>query len=258
MRSPEVPSVIEGVPLGLLSFQIPAFQLLRSSDQNRNCRFDPTDTCLSVEHTTKATETNMTRLGELELKDAALEAAGNWADFHCFAWFRRNEIKDPENWAIIYTRHRDSGLLDQSNASVIEAELKPFGEGENPDVVFESHHHYLVGHIDGFSIRVFKRGRITKAFKTYHELAERLADYPILDESDYSEREYEAAFENLDHAAWRLKREFSLPEDWQPNVFDWLWQNHEAALENVDDQGGWASEDDLTTAFEALGYQRAA
>src|SRR5438270_13492508 len=116
----------------------------------------------------------MSRLGELELKAAAREAAGNWVNFHCFAWFRRNEIKDPENWSIIYTHHRDSGLLDQSNASVIETALKPFSESQNPDVVFEHHSHWLVGSISGLSIRVFKRSRITKAFRTYHELAERI------------------------------------------------------------------------------------
>lgn len=77
--------------------------------------------------------------------------------------------------------------------------VKPFSEGDDPDVVFESHSHWAVGHIDGFSIRVFKRGRITKAFKAYHKLAGRMAEYPILDEADYSNREYEAAYENLDH-----------------------------------------------------------
>src|SRR4051794_29772635 len=89
------PTVIEGIPLGLflLSFQIPFFHLLKSSNQARNCGFDLADTCLPVEHTTKTTERNMVRLGELELNEAACEAAGNWADFHCFAWFRRNEIK---------------------------------------------------------------------------------------------------------------------------------------------------------------------
>lgn len=200
----------------------------------------------------------MTRLGELDLKEAASEAAGNWANFNCFAWFRKGEISDPENWAVIYTHHRDSGLLAQSNASVIEKAMRPFAEGDNPDVVYESHSHWAVGHVDGFSIRVFKRGRITKAFRIYHELAQRMADYPVLDETDYSNREYEASFENLDLAAWKLKGEYELPDDWQSSVFDWLSQNRESALENTDDQGGWASEDDLAAAFDSLGYQRAA
>jgi len=200
----------------------------------------------------------MHRLGELELAEAANEAAGNWQDFSCFAWFRQRELKRPEHWAIIYTSNRDSGLLDQSNAVVIAKTMQPFTEGDDPDVVLESHSHWAVGHVDGFSIRVYKRGRITKAFRVYHELAERMADYPVLDESDYSNREYEATFENLDLAAWKLKRLFSLPNGWQSDVFDWLWQNRDYALENVDDQGGWPDDDDLEAAFDALGYERAA
>jgi len=200
----------------------------------------------------------MVALGELELKDAAHEAAGNWQDFNCFAWFRRSELKKPEDWAVIYTRNRDSGLLDQSNAAVIEAALKPFSEGDDPNVVFESHSHWAVGHVDGFSVRVFNRGQVTKAFRTYHQLAEKIDDYPILDEFDYSERESEATFANLDSAAWRLKRDFDLPDNWESDVYSWLSDNLPNSLENTDDQGGWPDEDDLTAAFEALGYQKAA
>ncbi len=200
----------------------------------------------------------MTRLGELDLKDAAKDAAGNWQRFNCFVWFRDKELKKPEEWAVIYTHNRDSGLLDQSNASVIAKAMLPFTEGDAPDVVFESHHHWAVGHIDGFSVRVFKRGRVTKAFRTYHDLAVKMDEYPILDESDYSEREYEATYENVGESAWRLKQQFSLPDDWQSDVFGWLSDHRDHALENVDDQGGWPEESDLQAAFEALGYQRAA
>src|SRR5206468_3709313 len=131
----------------------------------------------------------MTRLGELELADAAKQAAGNWQRFDSFAWFRRNELKWPENWAILYTHNRDSGLIDQSNAAVINKAMLPFTDGNDPNVVMESHSHWACGFVDGFSMRVFKRGRITKAFRTYHELAVQMADYPILDETDYSNRE---------------------------------------------------------------------
>ena len=200
----------------------------------------------------------MTRLGELELDDAAHAAAGNYEKFSCFAWFRRSELKKPEDWAVIYTHNRDSGLLDQSNASVIAKTMMSFTEGDDPNVVFESHHHWACGHIDGFSVRVFKRGRITKAFRVYHELAERMADYPILDESDYSERESNATYENIGEAAWRLKQEFDLPEEWQSEVYSWLSDHRDHAIDNSDDQGGYPNDDDLEAAFGALGYQRAA
>ena len=104
-------------------------------------------------------------IGHLTIEDAAQKAAGNWQDFTCFVWWREKEIPDSENWAIIYTHNRDSGLIDQSNAEVIGKALKPFTEGSDPDVVFESHSHWLVGHVDGFSIRVFRDGQITEAFE---------------------------------------------------------------------------------------------
>lgn len=197
----------------------------------------------------------MTEAGSMTLEDAAAELAGNWKKFDSFAWFRRRELNDPDAWAVIYTHHRDSGLLDQSNASVITKKLEPFTDGDDPDVVMESHSHWAVGHIDGFSIRVFKNGEITDAFRTYHELAERMEHYPILDESDYSQREYDATLENIGHAAYRLKHEYALPEGWEGDVFSWFWDHNQRAVENRDDQGGYPNEDDLLEAFAALGYE---
>lgn len=85
-----------------------------------------------------------------------------------------------------------------------------------------------------------------------------LADYPILEEEDYSNREFETTFENIGEAAWRLKHSFKLPEDWQSDVYGWLSEHRNHALENTDDQGGWPEEADLEAAFQALGYEQAA
>ncbi len=195
------------------------------------------------------------RLGELDLEDAAQAVAGNWKKFDSFVWFRADELDVTENWAVIYTHHRDSGLLDQSNASVISKELAPFTEGDDSDVVFESHHHWAVGHVDGFSVRVFKYGQITDAFRRYHALAAAMAIYPILDEEDYTRREYEATVENIGDAAWQLKNEYDLPDDWQHEVYGWLSDNESSEIENVDDQGGYPSEEALQRAFDSLGYE---
>lgn len=198
------------------------------------------------------------RLGELTIEEAAQEAAGNWREFQCFVWWRASEIPDTENWGIIYSHNRDSGLLDQSNAEVIRKAMEPFADTDDPNVVFESHSHWAVGHIDGFSVRVFRDGQITEAFKVYHGLAQRMADYPVLDESDYSERELEATLENLPLAAWSLKNEYELPEGWENEVYSWLSDHNCSAVENTDDQGGYPDEDELIEAFQALGYGQAA
>lgn len=198
----------------------------------------------------------MTEAGTLTLEAAAAELAGNWKKFDSFAWFRRRELADPDAWAVVYTHHRDSGLLAQSNAEVIGKKLEPFTDGDDPDVVAESHGHWAVGNIDGFSIRVFKGGEITMAFKVYHELAERMENYPILDESDYSRREYDATLENISAAARRLKHEYTLPDGWEGDVFSWFWENNQRAVENRDDQGGYPAEDDLRAAFDGLGCEQ--
>lgn len=194
-------------------------------------------------------------LGTLNLEEAARKAAGNWQHFDSFVWFRDRELEDAEKWAVIYTHHRDSGLLDQSNAAAIAEALEPFSEGDDPELVFEDHSHYAVGTISGFSLRVFdSNGEITPAFRAYHELAERLADYPILDEEDYSRREYEETLRNIEDAAWRLKRRFVLPEGWPSDVYSWLSDHEPHEIENRD-QGGYPSEEALRTAFEALGFE---
>jgi len=198
----------------------------------------------------------MTTLATMTLEEAAKSAAGNWRRFHCFAWFRQKEIVKPDDWAIFYTHHRDSGLLDQSNAAIIRKALEPFTKGDDPDVVFETHSSWLVGWMEGFSIRVFRRGRITKAFRVWHELQERMDAYPILSESDYSEREFNATLENIPLMAWRLAKQFTLPEGWESEVYDWLSQHNDSALENTDDQGGCPSEAEIEEALIALGYAR--
>lgn len=200
----------------------------------------------------------MPTIGTLTLEDAAKKAAGNWQRFDSFVWFRDKDVEDADQWAIIYTHNRDSGLLDQSNASVISKAMAPFTEGEEPSVVMESHSHWAVGHVDGFSVRVFDgKGEITEAFRKYHELAESMDGYPILNEQDYGERELEATLENIEDAAWRLKNEFTLPEGWVWQTYDWLSDNRSGEVENRDDQGGYPSEEAMREAFEALGFEQA-
>lgn len=195
-------------------------------------------------------------LGTLELEGAAAKAAGNWKRFDSFVWFRDRELEDADQWSVIYTHNRDSRLLDQSNAHVITKAMESFTEGDDPDVVFESHSHWAVGHVDGFSLRVFdKHSEITPAFKAYHDLAERMDEYPILDESDFSNREYEATLDNIKDAAWRLKNDFTLPEGWEGEVYSWLSDHRSGEVESRDDLGGYPTEEALRAAFEALAFE---
>ncbi len=197
-----------------------------------------------------------TLLGDLELEEAATRSAGNWERFNCFVWWREQEMDDSDQWMIHYTHHRDSGLLDQSNATQIRKGLQSFTEGDDPDVIEESHNHWVVGYIDGFSLRVFRDGEITEAFRTFHQLMESLANYPILNDEDFSNREYEATVENIVSAAWRLKNEYELKDEWQYEAYSWLSDHECSAIESRSDQGGYPSEDALRRCFTALGFKQ--
>src|SRR5947209_5911036 len=128
---------------------------------------------------------------------AAKQMAGNWRQFQCFCWHRGYDLPDADAWCIWYTSNRGSGLLAESNEAVINKRLEPFSEGEDADLVFERHSHWAVGHVDGFSIRVFQDdGSVTPAFVEFCSIKDRLEDCPILAEQDYTEREFEATLEN--------------------------------------------------------------
>ena len=74
--------------------------------------------------------------------------------------------------------------------------------------------------------------------------------------SDYSAREYEMTLKNIADAAWRVKREHELPRGWEAQVYRWLSDHEEDAIENRDDRGGYPSEEALKRAFAALEFKK--
>jgi hypothetical protein len=186
-------------------------------------------------------------------ESAAKEMAGNWRKFSCFVWDRGYDLEDTDNWMIWYTSGRDAGLLAQSNHNEIAKLLNPFTEGDDPDVVFESHSHWAVGYLDGFSIRVYcNDSNITDAFRAYCQIKNRLDDYPVLNESAYSERAYDATLENYRSEMWDMEKQ--LPQGWASEVYSWFSDNgHDRYMENRDDQGGYAPKEAILEALHELG-----
>jgi hypothetical protein len=191
----------------------------------------------------------------LEWDDVELAAqalAGNHETFDSFVWWERPE--DSDRWCVVYSHHRDSGLLDQSNAAAIEKALEAFMDGEAADVIPQRHNHWAVGWVDGYAIRVYgPGGQITEAFRTYCELQVRYHQYPILDESDYSQREYEATLENVREVGRRFVAD-DAPEGWEGEAFSWFWECNQRAVENRDDQGGYPTDDEMKECLRALGW----
>lgn len=197
----------------------------------------------------KSLKAYMKQIPESEYSDAAKDAAGNHLRFNSFAWFAAPE--DSENWTIVYTSNRDSTLLDKSNAEVIDRFMSKFPESM---VRSESHSHWAVGHVDGYAIRVYtKRKTITQAFRTYFALQHYMREvYPVLDDTHYSNLEYEQTLENIGFAGKRFIKNPE-PEGWESKVVDWLDKNESSQMESHDDMGASPSEDSLKRALTALG-----
>lgn len=190
-----------------------------------------------------------------EKVDWAHELAGNWRKFECFSWSRawNGEVDDPDNWGIIYTGGRDASLLQESNEEAIRKELDP--HIESGDVIEEYHRHWAVGYVTGFAIRVFDdRGEITEAAWAVKDLQERLEDYPVLDEEDFCNREYEAEHEYIEQYGCPRGLEMvdDLPEDWVHQVWEWLWNANEEFIH--EGNSVYMSEDTMREALLDLGF----
>lgn len=94
---------------------------------------------------------------------------------------------DNAEWLVAATVHRESDCLQRSNWRVMLARLG----GESETVVIERASCSMVGWID----RVIVNPADTARVKIATDAAESLEDYPVLDESDWSELEYEEYYE---------------------------------------------------------------
>lgn len=190
----------------------------------------------------------------MHLDDACQEYAskltGNWTKLDNFAWY--DKPVDAGQFARVFMRHRDSDLLAESNLAVFERELAEFSE----DAWFEHVNCWAYGWRVELVIRPMRDGQYTQAFRKFVELQCALSDYPVLDDFDYSQREYDAAIKALEYQARDIagKYELELPDSIAGDLFTWLWEHDQPALENRDGNGAWPSVESVETALVALGY----
>lgn len=168
------------------------------------------------------------------VEEKAEEAAGNWMQFQDFAWHTQPD--DAENWCIINTSDRDTvDIRTQSNEAVLEKEMEPFlGNG---DCTILHCRHWAVGFTKGFAIRVKDaEGNITDAFRKWCENMMALEDYPVLDDTDNSQREFDAQHEAIEENE-PMDSPDDLPEDWAHQVWEYFWASDQLVLE-FDNDGG--------------------
>ena len=201
------------------------------------------------------------------IDDLAQKLANNHSNFESFAWSARPD--DGQNWTIVYTSQRDNecNALVKANSVTFADALRPFSSGDDPDVQFESHNHWAVGYMDGFSIRVYRGGEITEAFRTYAELELRREDGEALDEElrqRYREQEMHLAINSaskfvLDQPEWMTKVRDAMTDDWLAEqsididepYFDnrqLVWPAFQAELLDIEEFCDWAGELDLGPA----------
>ena len=186
-----------------------------------------------------------------------------------FALFSGEEHADEmfKTWALgPVIEHRDSGILQRSNARVLRREI----ERAEKDGIIESDsyneiscNHWAVGHVDHMTFRVLDdAGQVTRVARWLKAWFDGLSDYPVADESDHSELELEETYANIRLAGEMLVRrmdpEPELPEEWVDETWRWFWDNDQSAVENCDDQGGHPTDDQLRAAWTALGWLKEA
>lgn len=183
---------------------------------------------------------------------------GNWRKFESFGWHSEPE-DNPDNWGIYHLDHRDSGLLDQSNSDYIRQELAEYTESQTEEytVTLEHFGHWAVGWIDAIAVKVYdSNNEPTEAIVALYDILCRLDNYPVLDEEDYTDREYSAALSGIEMCA----RDYdliidNLPEGWQSEVHSWLSDNgYNSELENKDDTGAYPDKEPMIEALQALGW----
>lgn len=120
----------------------------------------------------------MNKTKEIEALHEALtrwEVPGSWFGQHWDGYF------------VGLGQHRDSDALDRSN---FRAALEALG-GESDTVHVVREGHWAVGWIEWIAIHESN----TEALKIQYDIERSLADYPVLDESDWCEEEAEEANE---------------------------------------------------------------
>ena len=151
-----------------------------------------------------------------------------------------------ETWAFMLARHRDSDTVEQSNWHVIHTDM---AERFPDDIEVVHCSHWAVGWIDHLAVRLLDDAEaLTDAGHAILEWKEQLDDYPVADETDHSEREFDALWDNFEFDLTEHPVRDNLPDDWKRQVFD---QSDPAY-----NGGDWPNEyaQDLRDALVSLGF----
>ena len=197
---------------------------------------------------------NYTEQELIKLARQAIDESWNQPDFGHWCADELGDDEYEDYWCMIYSRTRDSGLMQESNYEAMFNYLKH----KYPNNVADFRaNHWACGWIEHLCVRALTRkGKPTKIFEEALEITQDLREnYPVFDDSDYSNRGYkatlEAIYENSPSELYWKTRE---PDEWEKDVFSWLWDNNQEELENRDDQGAYPATEAIGEALLELGF----
>ena len=158
-------------------------------------------------------------------------------------------VNDPNRFVLLASADAYGATLrDKSNMDAIMKYLEPYSD----DVKRIQGGHVLVNVLDD-------DGQPNGAFNELEEIVSSLSNSPVLDDEDVNRRETEAYLEAIDyegssHIDDSILFDPEKSDTWQQDVFSWLWDNNQEALQFNGDEP-YISEEDVVAAIQALGYE---
>lgn len=161
--------------------------------------------------------------------------------------------RDPEHWSVgPVLRSRDSTLLENTNADALLAALKERKDIPRCDWAVHTFDHWGFGWVEQLAFRAKNEdGTPTAVCLFLASWAAALSEYPCADDSAYSRAQYEASLENIADEARAIVRD-GAPDDWAVQVWRWLWDNDQEALQSHDDGAAHPPRERLRPALRAL------
>ena len=103
-----------------------------------------------------------------------------------------------DKWFVLPTmRTRDSSLLAESNWDAAIAMLEKRGDKQADEDGYDDYHTLCFGHLACGWVEIIVAKPLTPAAKIAKDIDAALADYPVLDDEDYSERTFDAHHDDV-------------------------------------------------------------
>lgn len=186
-----------------------------------------------------------------------------------FGWWGFDEMFDTWGFTGI-SMHRDSDILEISNYHSVIRDLKSdFGDEFDEHFREVGFGHWAVGHVDQLCCQILKRSMphsditdddVTDFFKKTIDIAISIReDYPIYDEFDYSERQWESAADWLKQCLTDsfidVGGHVVMTDDTVGEIHYWL--SNDSHYDNyLDDGTPYYEEDVISEAVFDLGYDK--